>query len=85
MQETHYIHCKLTTAYWPFMCISPSPEHEKASWLLNARTRAVVNVSNENNEKSRAHYCKKLKKEVSKEFVCRGMILLSVSRSKNQF
>ena len=46
----------------------PCPQGMKASWPLNARTRAAVKVSNENKEKSRvskARYCTKSKKEVS--------------------
>ena len=50
------------------MCICwPHPQDENASWQLNTWTRAAMNVSNENKEKSgesKAHYCTKLKKEV---------------------
>ena len=45
----------------------PHSQGEKASWPMNIQTRAAMNISNKNEEKSRvskACYCKKSKKEV---------------------
>ena len=77
--ETHYVHSKLISL---FMCIRwPHPQGERASWTLNAQTRAAMNENTERSRVSNIWYCTKSKKEVSGDlFVSSCHIYLPTQR-----
>ena len=76
--ETRYVHSKPISMYLSIRW--PHPQSERASWPLNAWTRAAVNVLNEKKGKSKVCYYTKSKKVVSGNlFVCSCSCLTCVT------
>ena len=72
--EMRYVHCNRKSVYAPFivsMCVGPAHQIRSVQWLLNARTRAVANISIEKTSVSKDRNYTKLKNEVTGDlFVC---------------